>query len=68
VLTDGPGHKTRMREAVSRNLGRAIKIGRGRSSREGWLAAGNAAPLHGGEVAGVGAGACYGGSGVARVG
>jgi hypothetical protein len=36
--------------------------------REGWLAAGGAAPLCGGEVAGVGAGACYGGSGVAGAG
>jgi hypothetical protein len=32
------------------------------------MAAGGAAPSRGGEVAGVGAGACYGGSGVARVG
>jgi hypothetical protein len=32
------------------------------------MAAGGAAPSHGGEVAGVGAGACYGGSGVVGVG
>jgi hypothetical protein len=40
----------------------------GDQSREGWSAAGGAAPPCGGEVAGVGAGACYGGSGVAGVG
>jgi hypothetical protein len=40
----------------------------GDQSREGWLAEGGAAPPRGGEVAGVGAGACYGGSGVAGVG
>jgi hypothetical protein len=39
----------------------------GDQSREGWLAAGGAAPLRGGKVAGVGAGACYGGFGVAGV-
>jgi hypothetical protein len=39
----------------------------GDQSQEGWLAAGGAAPLHDGEVVRVGAGACYGGSGVARV-
>jgi hypothetical protein len=32
------------------------------------MAMGGAVPLRGGEVTGVGAGACYGGSGVARVG
>jgi hypothetical protein len=32
------------------------------------MAAGGAAPSHGGEVTGVGAGACYGGSGVTGVG
>jgi hypothetical protein len=35
ALTGGPGHRVRVREAVSRDLGRAIKIGRGRSNREG---------------------------------
>jgi hypothetical protein len=35
---------------------------------EGLKAAGGAAPSRGGEVARVGAGACYDGSGVARVG
>jgi hypothetical protein len=37
-------------------------------SREGWLAAGGAAPSRGGEVAGVRAGACYGGSGITGAG
>jgi hypothetical protein len=32
------------------------------------MAVGSAAPSRGGEVTGVGAGACYGGSGVAGVG
>jgi hypothetical protein len=41
---------------------------KGDQSQEGWLAASGAAPLRVGEVAGVGAGACYGGSGVAGVG
>jgi hypothetical protein len=36
--------------------------------REGGTAAGSAAPSRGGEVGGVGASACYGGSGVAGVG
>jgi hypothetical protein len=40
-----------------RDLGRAIKIGRGRSDRRGRTAAGGAAHLRGGEVAGVEAGA-----------
>jgi hypothetical protein len=40
----------------------------GDQSREGWLAAGGAASPRGGEVAGVGAGACYGDSGAAGVG
>jgi hypothetical protein len=35
VLTDGPGRRARVREAVSRDLGHAIKIGRGRSDRGG---------------------------------
>jgi hypothetical protein len=33
ALTDGPGRRARVREAVSRDLGRAIKIGRGRFDR-----------------------------------
>jgi hypothetical protein len=68
VLTDGPRHRTRGREAVSHDHGRAIEIGRGDQSQKGWSAAGGAAPPRSGEVAGVGAGACYGGSGVPRVG
>jgi hypothetical protein len=40
----------------------------GDQHREGLTAAGGAAPSHGGEVAGVGAGSCYSGSGVAGVG
>jgi hypothetical protein len=35
ALTDGPGRRARVREAVSRDLGRAIEIGRGRSNWEG---------------------------------
>jgi hypothetical protein len=57
-----------VREAVSRDLIRVIEIGRGRSKPGGLIATGGAAPSRGGEVAGVGAGACYGGSGVAGVG
>jgi hypothetical protein len=33
ALIGGPGRRARVREAVSRDLGRAIKIGRGRSDR-----------------------------------
>jgi hypothetical protein len=40
----------------------------GDQHREGLTDAGDAAPSHGSEGAGVGAGACYGGSGVAEVG
>jgi hypothetical protein len=58
----------RAREAVSRDLGHAIRIERWRSTPGGLMAAGGAAPAHGGEVAGVGAGAGYGGSGVAEAG
>jgi hypothetical protein len=43
------------------------RLNGGDQSREGWLAAGGAAP-RGGEVIRVGASACYGGSGVAGVG
>ena len=57
-----------MREAVSRDLGRAIEIGRGRSKPGGVNSCGGVVPSRGGEVAGVGAGACYGGSRVAGVG
>jgi hypothetical protein len=41
---------------------------RGDQTGRGRTAAGGAAPLRCGEVVGVGAGACYGGSGVAGVG
>jgi hypothetical protein len=57
-----------VREAVSRDLGRAIRIERWRSTPVGFMAAGGAAPAHGGEVTGVGASASYGGSGVAGAG
>jgi hypothetical protein len=40
----------------------------GDQNREGWLATGSAAPCRGGEVAGVAAGACNGGSGVTGAG
>jgi hypothetical protein len=46
-----------VREAVSRDLGRAIRIVRWRSTPGELMAAGGAAPAHGGEVAEVGAGA-----------
>jgi hypothetical protein len=66
--TSGSGRRARVHEAVSCDLGRAIEIGRGRSKPGGLMAAGGATPSRGSEVAGVGAGACYGGSGVAGVG
>jgi hypothetical protein len=40
VLTDGPGHRTRGREAVSRDLGRAIEIELGRSKPGGLVSCG----------------------------
>jgi hypothetical protein len=40
VLTDGPGHRTCGREAVFRDLGRVIKIGRGRSKPGGLVSCG----------------------------
>jgi hypothetical protein len=57
-----------MCKAVSCDLGRAIIIGRWRSTSGGMTAVGGAAPAHGGEVVGVGAGASYDSSGVAGVG
>jgi hypothetical protein len=57
-----------MREVVSRDLCRAIEIGQCRSTPGGLMAAGGAAPSYGSEVAGVGAGVAYGGSGVVGVG
>jgi hypothetical protein len=56
ALTDGPGRQARVREAVSRGPGRAIKMGRGKSDRGNRRARSGAAPLCGGEVAGVEAG------------
>jgi hypothetical protein len=47
ALTDGPRHSAHEREAVSRDLSRAIKIRWERSNREGWLAVGGAAPSRG---------------------
>jgi hypothetical protein len=35
ALTDGPGHRARMREAVSCDLGHAIEIGLAKSNWEG---------------------------------
>jgi hypothetical protein len=51
-----------VRKAVSHDLGRAIEIERCTSTPGGLMAAGGAAPSYDGEVAGVGAGAAYGGS------
>jgi hypothetical protein len=45
-----------LHEAVSRGPGHAIKIGRGENQTGEQTAAGGAAPLRGGEVAGVEAG------------
>jgi hypothetical protein len=45
-----------MREAISRDLGRVIEIGRGRSKPGGVNGCGGTAPSRGGEVAGVGGG------------
>jgi hypothetical protein len=53
ALTDGSGCRARVREAVSRDLGRVIKIGRGGSDRGG-MSVGGTAPSRGSEVTGVG--------------
>jgi hypothetical protein len=66
--TCGSGRRTRVRKAVSCDLGRAIRIGRWRSMPRGLMAADGAAPSRGGEVTRVGTGACYGGSRIARAG
>jgi hypothetical protein len=55
-------------EAVSCGPGHAIKIGRGKSDRGNRRARSGTAPLRGGEVAGVEAGASKDRSGVAGVG
>jgi hypothetical protein len=57
ALTGGPGRQARVREAVSHGPGRSIWIGRRGSDRGNKTAAGGAASLRGGEVAGVEAGA-----------
>jgi hypothetical protein len=67
-VTDGPRHRARGREAVSVISAVRSRSEGGDQSRECCLATGGAAPLRGGEVAGVGTGACYGGFGVARAG
>jgi hypothetical protein len=51
------GRGARVREEVSRDLGRAIEIGRGRSKPGGVNGYDGATPSRGGEVAGVGVGA-----------
>jgi hypothetical protein len=66
--TDGSGRRAHVREAVSHDLGRAIRIERWRSTPGGLMVAGGAAPAHGGEVTGVVVGASYGGSRVVGVG
>jgi hypothetical protein len=68
ALTGRSGRGARVREAVSRDLGRAIEIGRGRSKPGGVNGYNGAAPSRGGEVAGVGVGASYSGSRVAGAG
>jgi hypothetical protein len=57
ALTGRLGRQARVCEAVSRDLGRAMKIERRGSDREGATDAGSAAPLRSGEVTGVEAGA-----------
>jgi hypothetical protein len=66
--TNGSVRSARVREAVSRDLGRAIGIKWWRPTPGGFMAAGGAAPTLGGEVAGVGASASYDGFGVVGVG
>jgi hypothetical protein len=66
--TGGSGRRACVRKAVSCDLGSAIRIEWWRSMTGGLMAAGGAAPSRDGEVAGVGAGACYGGSRVAGAG
>ena len=50
ALTGGPGVQGARARSGIRDLGRAIKIGRGRSDWGGRMAAGGAAHLRGGEV------------------
>jgi hypothetical protein len=56
ALTGGLERQARVRKAVSRGPDHAIKIGRGKSDRGNRRARSGAAPLRGGEVAGVEAG------------
>jgi hypothetical protein len=59
VLTGGPGGQGARARSGIHDLGHAIKIRRERSDWGGGRTAeGGAAPLRGGEVAGVEAGAC----------
>jgi hypothetical protein len=57
ALTGGPGAQGVRARSGIHDLGRAIKIGRGRSDQGGQTAVGGAAHLCGGEVTGVEAGA-----------
>jgi hypothetical protein len=57
ALTDGPGSQGVRARSVIRDLGRSILIGRRGSDQGKQTAAGGAAPLRGGEVTGVEAGA-----------
>jgi hypothetical protein len=68
ALTGRPGAQGAHARSGIRDLGRVIKIGRRGSDQRGRTNAGGATHLRGGEVAGVEAGARYGGSGVAGIG
>jgi hypothetical protein len=50
ALTSGPGRQARMREAISRGPGRAVKIGRREIIPGKQTATGGTAPFRGGEV------------------
>jgi hypothetical protein len=58
ALTGGPGRRARVREAVSVIWAMRSRSDGGDQTGEGRTAAGGAAPLRGGEVAGVEASAC----------
>jgi hypothetical protein len=58
ALTGEPGGRPRMHEAVSAIWAVRSRSDGGDQTREGRMAAGGAAPLRGGEVAGVEAGTC----------
>jgi hypothetical protein len=57
ALTSGPGRYGVRARSVICDLSHSIRIGRRGSDRGGSMAAGSAAPLHGGEVTRVEAGA-----------